>query len=452
MGAAPVRKLISLGHACEVGFQLRQHSGDNTAQFFDWLGTPAPGLIALVRADFPAFRREDLVLEKPGTRTSVVRHVPTGIGFAHQFPRRGRVIPANFLNDYPSFASRIDYLAARFRRTVRSDAVQFVRRCVTQQEALELEDAMRSTFPSADMRFLYVNADGPRFDTPLGRSVRVAEPRSPFGDSLAWARLLEREGLVEASFRLAPAQIVKASTANNQLAEHDGHPLPELLEGRRRNPENPWFAYELGFKQLRRRRHGAAARLAEEALAAGPDNPDFVELSLRVGVARRKLTRQAALQRALAALGESSHAGLWDFAADLLLSLGRPSEALHHIERGLEARPYSEELWFRKARALRALGRLMEADKTADMALLLRPKAKAHVALKANILRALGRPDEAYALLCDVLRTKRAYRLQILRARLALSPARWRMKQGARQTRAVKEIGRQSVAPGRPRL
>jgi hypothetical protein len=41
-GGKPIRKLISLGQACEVGFQLRQHSGDNTAHFFDWLNTTRP--------------------------------------------------------------------------------------------------------------------------------------------------------------------------------------------------------------------------------------------------------------------------------------------------------------------------------------------------------------------------------------------------------------------------
>jgi hypothetical protein len=30
-----IRKLISLGIGCEVAFQLRQHSGDNTRHYFD---------------------------------------------------------------------------------------------------------------------------------------------------------------------------------------------------------------------------------------------------------------------------------------------------------------------------------------------------------------------------------------------------------------------------------
>jgi hypothetical protein len=47
------------------------------------------------------------------------------------------------------------------------------------------------------------------------------------------------------------------------------------------------------------------------------------------------------------------------------------------------------------------------------------------VELKASVLRSLGRGAEAHDLLSDVLRNKRSYRLQILRARLALGARRW---------------------------
>ena len=421
---AAIRKLISLGLACEVGFQLRQHSGDNTAHFFDWLFTPAQGLIDLVREDFPVFRPEDLSLVNAGTRTSAVEHVPTGIGFGHQFPRRGKVIPADFLADYAAFASRIDYLASRFRATVRAHPVQFVRRSMSRAQALELEQAMRRSFPAADLRFLYVNSDETAFETPLGRSVRLAAPRSPFGDSIAWAEMLQQEGLIEAPFRLAPTQIVRTSL-NNQLEEADGHPLAPLMEGKRRNPGNPWFAYELGWKELSRRRYGRAARLAREALTADPEIPDFIELKLRVDLARFRSRRATALREALSTLKRTPHAGLWSLAADLMLALKRELEALDLIERGLAERPYSDELQLRKARALFAAGRLAEAESVIDVALSLHPQGKTYVELKAHILRALGRTAEAHDLLSDVLRTKRSYRLQILRARLALGAGRW---------------------------
>jgi tetratricopeptide (TPR) repeat protein len=434
LGRRPtIRKLISLGKACEVAFQLRQHSGDNTAHFFDWLTTPAPALAKLIRADFPDFRPENLRLVNKGTRRSSVVDAATGIRFAHQFPRRGKVISESFLVDYPAFASRIAYLASRFRATTLAHPIQFVRRSMSHAEALELEDVMRNRFPSADMRFLYVNAEEAPFQTPLGRSVHLPPPRSGFGDSIAWAGMLQREGLVEAPFRLATAEIVRSSSNNHHLGEHDRHSVDALREARRRNPENPWFAHELGWKEFTRFRYGRAARLARAALAHEPDNPDFIELKLRADVSRLRIRREAALRQALLVVERTSHPGLWDLSANLMLALGRPSEALDHIERALALRPYTDELQLKRGKALFAAGRLEEAESAADEALALRPQGKSYVELKARILCALGRADEAYALLCDVLRSRRSYRLQILRARLALGagPRRGRLRQAA---------------------
>ncbi|MGH6926347.1 MAG: DUF1796 family putative cysteine peptidase [Propylenella sp.] len=433
---SPIRKLISLGQACEVGFQLRTHSGDNTAHFFDWLYTPAQGLIDLVRSDFAPFRPKDLRLLNAGTRLGAVEHVPTGIGFAHQFPRHGKVIPADFLKDYPAFASRIEYLTTRFRDTVHKHPVQFVRRHMSRTEALSVEDATRRIFPAADVRFLYVNSpDAAPFETPLGRSASLPTVKSPFGDSIAWAGLLGQEGLIAAPFRLAPTQIVRSNT-NNQLEEADGHPFAALMEGRRINPENPWFAYELGWKALAARRYFRAAKLAREAVAASPETPEFIELKLRTDLAMFRLGREAALRQALSALARTSHAGLSNFAADLMLALRRPAEALDHIERGLQSRPYSDELQLRKARALFAAGRLPEAEAAIDLGLSLHPQGKAFVELNAKLLRALGRTDEAYDLLSDVLSRKRSYRLQLLRARLALGSGRWRGLSAQRRSAA----------------
>jgi tetratricopeptide (TPR) repeat protein len=429
-GGTAIRKLISLGAACETAFQLRQHSGDNTAHFFDWLFTPPQALIKLVRDDFPAFEPLDLRLMHAGTRKSQVIHIPSGIGFAHQFPRRGKVIPETFLGDYPAFASRIEYLAARFRATVAEHPVLLVRRGTSRNQALKLEEAMKRRFPSADMRFLYVNADVPAFETPLGRSARVPAPKTAFGDSLAWAAMLESEGLVEKPFRLAPAEIVRTNT-NNQLEENEGHPLRSLVEGRRNNPDNPWFAYELGWKELTRRRYGRAARLANEAFGREQDNPAFLELKLRADLARWQVRRETALNEAVAAIGPKPHRGLSLLAADLLLALKRPREALDYIERGLAAHPYFDALQLRKARALHAAGRLVEAEEAVNEALMLHPQGKAHVELKANILRALGRTDEALDLVSDTLRSKRSYRLQVVRARLALGSIRRRGRRGA---------------------
>jgi tetratricopeptide (TPR) repeat protein len=422
-----MRRLISLGEACEVAFQLRQHSGDNTAHLFDWQTTPVAGLIDLVESGLSTPLPEELHLLKPGTRLSAVLHGPTGIRYVHQFPRRGKVIPAEFLADYPAFASRFEHLAARLRATLREHPVTLVRRGVSRAEALRLEDAMRRAFPSADMRFLYVNASGAPFETPLGRAAKLVAPDTPFGDSFAWAELLGKERLVGAPFRLAPAQIVRGGT-DNQLEEADGHPLAYLMEGRRINPDNPWFPYELGWNALRRRRHRRATAFAREALDANPDNPDFIELVLRANVARRRLPRETALRQALLVLDVAEHPGLLTLSVDLALALGWMPEALDLAERGLRSELHSDGLHLRKAQALFAGGRLQEADAAVDEALALHPDGKAYVALKAKTLTALGRTGEARWLLSDVLSRKPSIRLRMLQAGLMFSGVRWRRR------------------------
>lgn len=426
-----MRKLISLGEACEVAFQLRQHSGDNTAHLLDWQTTPLAGLIDLIAKGFSAPLPHDLRLLNPGTRLSAVLHGPTGIRFVHQFPRRGKVIPAEFLADYPAFAARFEHLAARFRAALREHPVQFVRRRISLPEALRLEDALRRAFPSADMRFLYVNASGAPFETPLGRAVELAEAKTPFGDSFAWAELLRKEGLVSDPFRLAPAQIVRGGT-DNQLEEADGHPVAYLLEGRRANPDNPWFPYELGWIALRRRRHRRAAAFAREALDADPGNPDFIELVLRVNVARRRLPRETALRQALLVLDGEEHHGLLTLSVDLALALGWTPEALDLVARGLRSHPYSDGLHLRRAQALFAAGRHREADAAVDEATSLHPDGKAYVALKVKTLAALGRAGEARRLLSDVLSRKQSVRLRLLHAGLMLSGIRWRRPAASR--------------------
>jgi hypothetical protein len=140
-----------------------------------------------------------------------------------------------------------------------------------------------------------------------------------------------------------------------------------------------------------------------------------------------------------------------------MIALGRPSEALQHIERGLESSPYSDELNLRKARALFAAGRPAEALSAIDVALSLRPQGKAYVELKARILCALGRRGEAYDLVCDTLRKKRSYRLHIFRARLALTAGAWRGRPGTARdpslpSVATTALGGRSVDSPRSRL
>lgn len=416
-----VRKLISLGEACEVAYQLRQHSGDDTAHFFDWLVTPADGLLHIIRNGFPKFAPENLSLQRGDSRTGFVLDAVSRVMFPHQFPRHGRLIAPDFLSHYPSFAAKFDYLANRFRNTARDHPVCFVRRNLTQPQALDLEDAMYALLPQADMRFLYVNADRTAFTTPLGHSVYLPRATRGFGDSIAWSKLLRAEGLVGAPFRLATAEILRANIGDNHLSEVDRHPASVLIKAMRSNPNNPWFAHELGMWALKRRRFWLASVLAKRALKCEPGNPEFTELYLRGRVGARRMPRETALARTLTLLPHSSGAGPWAFAADLQIALGRCGDSLQLLAKRLEQDPHDDRLHALRARALLAAGRGSEAESAIDRALALHLHSRAHIALKARVLSSLGRPDEALRLVEASLRHKQSLQLRLLKARIVIS-------------------------------
>jgi len=420
-----IRKLISLGVRCEVAFQLRQHSGDNTAHYFDWLITPPEGLLRIIRDDFPAFEPQNAGLRKGNERSGCVVDKATGVCFVHQFPRRGKLIAPDYLAHYPALNTKFNYLADRFRSTLRDHPVCFVRRDMTEEMALRLEGAMRARFPKADVCFLYVNAGCAPFITPLGHSVELSAHTTGLGDSLAWSKLLVAERLVERPFRLATAQVLSANLGDNHIAEEDRHPVEALTMAMRVNPQNPWFAHEFGIWALKRKKFRRAARLAEEALAVEPGNPQFIELRLRALLGARAIPPNEALEQVTEVLKLSPRSSLSALAAHLNLLLGQSDQSLALLSEGLARDPYNADLHTLTAEALFSEGRLAEAEAAINAALNLHPAGKALVALKAKILCARGEPEDALQLVTRTLRQKPSYRLRFLKARLALGLA-WR--------------------------
>ena len=416
-----IRKLISLGEGCDVAYQLRQHSGDNTAHYFDWLSTPAEGLLHLIRNDFPRYTSANLSLHNADDPKGYVADAPTGVHFHHHFPRRARLLSKDFLNAYESFAEKFDFLAARLRETVRTHPVCFVRSAISRTQAIQLEEGMRQLFPDADMRFIYVVPEGHDFATPLGKTVYVGARKTAFGDSIAWARMLASEKLIDKPYRLATAQIVRAAGEGNHLGERKTLSADLLAEARRINPENPWFAYEFGSLELRRWRFLPALRLAREAYLRQPANPEFLELRLRVERALYRTSRSAAIAEALPVIERgNAQPDLIEFVAGMMIDEKRLDEATNLIESALALHPFEPRLLRQKARLLLATGRGSEAEEAIATALDLHPGGRELVEEKARILSTLGRPRAAYTLVNEALRSKHSYRLAALRIWLAL--------------------------------
>jgi tetratricopeptide (TPR) repeat protein len=436
-----------------VAFQLRQHSGDNAAHFFDWLGTPVDGLIRTIEADFRVLKPERLYLTATGGRKNMVVDAETGLRFSHQFPRQGRSIPDDFLKDYDAFAAKFAFLAERFRNTVRTHPVSFVRRQIRRPDALRLEAAMRSRFPSADMQFLYINNGGEIFTTPLGESVFLPQEKTwGFGDSIGWARMLTARGLVERPFRLATAQIVRIGQ-DDQLGDRDRHSYAVAMHAFRENPENPWFAFELAQTEQRRGNRRRAAKLAALACRAEPQNRDFALFALQLELEAGGTGLDAKLAEAIQALGQSECLDLRISTARLLAERGRQAEAFRLIEDALERDPDLDPLIFAKAQVLFASRRFEEANAAVEIVRNRRPHSKARTALQARIISALGRPAEGAELVRRLLVKNPSPKLFATYARLVWTATRSDMRASQRRAqqrslaaRALGTVRREAVA------
>lgn len=76
-------RFLSLGYDCKVKAQIRAHTGDAEAYFFDWLMSPRESLDILLRSDDSLLRSGRWELVKEDT---CVRDLDSGLMFMHEFP------------------------------------------------------------------------------------------------------------------------------------------------------------------------------------------------------------------------------------------------------------------------------------------------------------------------------------------------------------------------------
>ncbi|ESQ76424.1 DUF1796 family putative cysteine peptidase [Asticcacaulis sp. AC402] len=383
------RRLVSLGLRWEVAFQLRMHSGDNTAQLFDWMAVPAQGLIEILRKDFDVFAPEQLYLVDTA-QGSLVADRGTGVRFHHSFAH-----PAHYLADYAAFIARFRHLAARFREQARTEAVTYVRRDLSEAQAVDLEKAYFERFPNTDAQFLYLNDRIAPFATPNGQGVFFS-PETHFGDPAAWADLLSEEKLIGEPYRLSPLDILATEPEGRSLMRLRGLTIDQLEIAMEVNPDNPGFPYELG-KQYRLDGQLVEAEAAiEVALRRSPDHPVLRRESLAIRRAANRMGERAYAD-ALLELGAHDDADAILMAADALGALQDYDAAAAAYGRYLAIHPMDATACFGKAACLRRLNRFSEAEMAVTLCLQLAPDlARAHV-LRSQILLAMSRHWDSIA-------------------------------------------------------
>jgi hypothetical protein len=83
-------RFLSLGYDCKVKAQIRAHTGDAEAYFFDWLMSPRESLDILLRSDESLLRPGRWELVKDDT---CVRDLDSGLMFMHEFPTSAPTAP-----------------------------------------------------------------------------------------------------------------------------------------------------------------------------------------------------------------------------------------------------------------------------------------------------------------------------------------------------------------------
>jgi len=151
-------RLVSLGQACEVAFEIKIHSPKADSDFFDWLITPFDGLMMALNGEFKdLLNPEDLYLQDD---KNFVNNRRTGIQYGHVFLRDDfHNIPDAFLDDLDRVQSKFDYLIEKFHSYKQGgEQICFVRRSVDSSQAVILHDRLIEIFPALDFKIACVNA------------------------------------------------------------------------------------------------------------------------------------------------------------------------------------------------------------------------------------------------------------------------------------------------------
>jgi tetratricopeptide (TPR) repeat protein len=392
-----MRHLISLGHRCDVAFQLRMHGQDNVAHFFDWLATSADAVTQIIAADFDVFYPDHLLLMTDVSPHYVMDRL-TGVAFHHQFPMFAGHVPADFLLHYDAFIKKFDYLAERFRQYVSTKPVTLVRHQISKDEALRLEEAVIKRFPDADVRFLYLIDQVDTFETPFGHARYFLSDESSLGEPAVWATMLTEEGLIEFPYRHATAEILGNTHDDHNLSTENRFTESQLIAAVKANPRASAFALELSkYYHL----HNEHAKSEEFAMIAAANSSDEAAARHLIALAQWRQGRidvqTAANILCTLADGKVSSVLLRDCVA-ALAEAGRRVEALVYVDRALRIDAVNYWLYFEKAKLLLQAERFMEANLAIDRAMELGTYPDAFLHVKAKILEGLGQSGDAIAL------------------------------------------------------
>lgn len=388
-----VRKLISLGTRCDVAFQLRMHSGDNTSHFFDWLALDSNAVIQIIEKDFNVFAPDDLKFLPIGNGHNHVQDAVTGARFHHHFPMAGGSVISDFLTAYPQFIGKFEHLANRFRMYALEHPVTFVRRKITLIEAQKLEEVFFKKFPGADARFVYINNSEDTFQTKHGKSYNLPESKYSVGDPIVWSKFLLENSLIENPYQLSAEQILGKGHEGHGLGTNNRFTVEHMLDACKNNPNNIDFHLEL----CKIYRKNGEIDLALQCL----DKAEVFSTHLERVAIERIITLKHGNRISEAQFMEDG-SELPDHEFQLSAPLGysfykagKHEEAVRHFSIHLKSYPLDDFAMLFKALALRSMGRFQDSERTIAASLALNPNRARSRLLKSILLRRRGLHEEA---------------------------------------------------------
>ena len=281
-----------------------------------------------------------------------------------------------------------------FRSYVRSGPVALVRRNISEQEAVALEDVFFRRFPGADARFIYINEDRPHFTTAHGAS-RSVKGEGSFGDPIAWWAALQDEGLIGPAFRHSTTEILRHDFGDENLATVDRFTEVQLQTAAAVNSDHGKFALELARFYIRKQRWDKAEELARLALARSPGLPNAVFELNYINWKAKKITPDEAASAFILFHDTETHDPAWlTETCAALLEAGRIEEAVVYSGKAVMANPQDSEAHYTRALCLMKRSSFKRAEFAITTAINLRDHAYMHH-IHATILGELGRWDDA---------------------------------------------------------
>ena len=188
-------KVISIGHSCVPAHQIRKWLNQQEAYFFDWLVTPPPALITLIRCGLMTlFDKSRLAIHEPGKNKYVpIIHTEMKVIFYHEFRKEKE------LTDYSIVYSKYLFLSSRLNDLLKSQSkVLFIRHHIKKEECEEVQKAIAEAYPKLCFEILAVNECDPstlNWNVPGIHSYHVNNVQAWHGDDNQWLDVFKKVGI-----------------------------------------------------------------------------------------------------------------------------------------------------------------------------------------------------------------------------------------------------------------